>query len=86
MRELTIEETESVTGGAGLLGAAIGGVIGGGNAYFEGEGVGGIIKDATFGAASGFFGGLAGATTGFARAMNVGYSLEMGFMAAEPNS
>lgn len=86
MRELTVEETENVYGGAGLLGAAAGGVIGAGTAILEGDSVGGVIKDATFGAASGFFGGLAGVTTGFARAMNVAYSVEMGLMVADPKS
>lgn len=86
MRELTVEETEMVHGGGGLLGAAAGGIIGAGTAILEGDSAGGVIKDATFGAASGFFGGLAGMTTGFARAMNVGYSVEMGLMVAEPRS
>ena len=41
MRELTVEETEMVHGGGGLLGAAAGGIIGAGTAILEGDSAGG---------------------------------------------
>lgn len=77
MRELTVEETEMVHGGVGAVGAAIGGIAGGINGAVNGDGIGDVFKGATFGAASGFFGGIASASSGFARMAFGAYSVEM---------
>ncbi len=77
MRELSSDELDKVNGGAGAVGAAIGGIAGGVSGAINGDGIGDVVKGATFGAASGFFGGIASATTGFGRAAFGAYSVEM---------
>jgi len=78
MRELTVEETEIVNGGFGPVGAAIGGIAGGISGAINGDGIGDVLKGVTFGAASGYFGGIASQTTGFARVAFGAYSVETG--------
>lgn len=79
MRELTHEEMERVGGGVGpvgvVIGAVTGGIIGGVN-----DGVSGAISGAIFGGVSGFFGGIAAATTGFARYSFGAYSVGTGVL------
>jgi len=83
MRELTDEEIEFVSGGVGVVGAAIGGVTGAVVSARNGGSVGNIIGAASLGAVSGFFGGIAGATTGAARYMFGAYAIETGFLGSE---
>ena len=86
MRELTSEEIEQVSGGVGVLGAVIGAVVGGGSAAFNGGNVGNIIGGAALGAVSGFFGGIATASTGLARGLFSVYSIESGLMSSAAGS
>lgn len=86
MRELTIEETEMVTGGVGPVGAVLSGSAAGISTYANGGNVGEVIAATTFGAAAGYFGGIASAYTGFTRYAFGGYSVGMGVMAAGPSS
>lgn len=74
MRELTIEEMERVDGGVVWFGAAAGAIYGGYMAYESGGGAAAIIGGAAMGAATGVFGGVAGATTGFGRLAFTGYA------------
>jgi len=74
MRELTIEEMEQVDGGVVWFGAAAGAIYGGYMAYEAGGGVGAVLGGAAMGAATGIFGGVAAATTGFARVAFTGYA------------
>ncbi len=78
MRELTIDEMEQVDGGIGFYGAAMGAAAGAVSAALNGGGVAEMATGAMFGAASGFFGGIGGATVGVTRAMFSSYSLGTG--------
>lgn len=86
MRELTQDEVEQVSGGVGPVGAVIGGLAGGIGAGLNNQGIGIIIASATFGAVSGFFGGIAGATTGFARYSFGTYAVGVGVLGGEASS
>ncbi len=74
MRELTIEEMDQVDGGVVWFGAAAGAIYGGYKAYEAGGGAGAIMGGAALGAATGVFGGVAAATSGFTRVVFAGYS------------
>ena len=56
---LTIDQAEEVTGGVGVVGAAIGAATGAGSAAIGGGGPGQIAVGAATGAVAGFFGGIA---------------------------
>ncbi|MDA1372954.1 MAG: hypothetical protein O2971_19680 [Proteobacteria bacterium] len=86
MRALTDDELELVHGGVGIVGAAIGGVTGAVVSARNGGNIGNIIGAASLGAVSGFFGGIAGATTGAARYMFGAYAIEIGFLGSEAAS
>lgn len=86
MRELTDDELELVNGGVGPVGAALGGIAGGLTAVANGGNVGQIAASAAFGAASGFFGGIAATSTGITRMMFGAYSIEMGVLGSAPTS
>ena len=78
MRELTLKEVDEVSGGVGAVGAVLGGITGGAIAVAHGGGAANIISGVTLGAVSGFFGGIAGATSGITRYMFGAYSVETG--------
>ena len=78
MRQLTKAEVPLVGGGIGVVGAVIGGVANGYMAYHNGHGAGVIAGAVAVGAVSGFFGGIASATTGIARVMFGAYAIETG--------
>lgn len=72
MRELTVDEIEEVEGGFGVWGAAIGAAVGLCTAVTSGANFGEGAVLVTAGAASGFFGGIAGQTG--SRALNAVYA------------
>lgn len=72
MRDLTIEEIEEVDGGIGFWGAAIGAAAGLCTAVTGGANFGEGVVLVTTGAASGFFGGIAGHAG--SRAVNAVYA------------
>ena len=78
MRGLTVEEMEQVDGGIGVFGAVTGAAAGAIGAAVTGGGFREIATGAVFGAVSGFFLGVAGASSGFARAAFTVYGLETG--------
>ncbi len=78
MRELTLEEVEDVNGGFGVVGATIGAVTGGVSAAYNGGNAGQIAAATILGGVSGWFGGLASASSGFARGMWGAYAVEVG--------
>ena len=86
MRELTHSEIEEVSGGFGPAGAVLGAASGGIAGAMGDNGVGGIIAGAAFGAVAGFFGGIAGASAGFARYSFGTYSLGVGAMGTQSAS
>jgi lactobin A/cerein 7B family class IIb bacteriocin len=83
MRELTNDEIEQVSGGVGAVGAVVGGIAGGLGAGLSGQGVGGVISGVAIGAVSGFFGSIAGATTGFARYSFGSYAVGTGVLGSQ---
>lgn len=80
MRELTEKEIMQVSGGFGPVGAVLGGAIGGGAAIASGESAGVVVSSTILGATSGFFGGIAAATSGLARYMFGAYAVEIGII------
>ena len=65
-RELSEVEAQTVSGGFGPVGIVLGTIAGAANGYRQ-SGWSGAASGALFGAAVGATGGLAAATTGFAR-------------------
>lgn len=78
MRELTDYETQLVGGGVPLIGVpiVIGALTGGASQAIQSEGsIGQTALGAAVGAAAGFFGAVAAATTGVTRALYGTYSV-----------
>lgn len=76
MRELTEKEVNEISGGVGPVGAIITGIGSGLVAAMNGGNAGQIAASATLGAVAGFFGSIAGATTGLTRYMFGGFAIE----------
>lgn len=89
MRELTDRETQIVAGGVPLIGVpiVIGAVTGGASQAIQSEGnIGQIALGAALGAAAGFYGAVAAATTGVARAMYGVYAVGAGVLTPRNDS
>lgn len=81
MRELTNAETHMVAGGVPLIGVpvVIGALTGGASQAIQSEGnIGQTAMGAAVGAAAGFFGAVAAATTGVVRVVYGTYSVGAG--------
>lgn len=75
MRTLTNEEKDKVSGGGGLVGAVIGAGIGAGSAILRRQSLGSTLVAGVFGAASGFFGNLAGSAAAGSYALRASYAM-----------
>jgi lactobin A/cerein 7B family class IIb bacteriocin len=88
MRELTHKEVDEVSGGVGVVGAALGAVTAGVSAAYGNGSVGEVIGASVLGGVSGFFGGIATSryASGLTTAMFGAYSVETGVLASRVGS